>query len=78
MSRNMIAELQLNENWYKIEGDNKKGMVLPGVLVILSLIVLVASIAVTLTFTEIKISGNYKFSKQAFYIAEARCTTGLG
>jgi type II secretory pathway pseudopilin PulG len=50
---------------------NEKGFVLLGSLVILSLIALVASIALTTTFTDIKISSNYKTSIQSFYIAEA-------
>jgi type II secretory pathway pseudopilin PulG len=50
---------------------NEKGMVLIGALAVLALIVLVAGMAVTSTYTEIKISSNYKSSKQAFYFAEA-------
>ncbi len=67
----MISELQLNKSGITSKDENEKGVILLGVLVILSLIALIASIAVTTTFTDIKISSNYKTSKQSFYIAEA-------
>jgi Tfp pilus assembly protein PilX len=53
----------------KYKDDN--GMILLGTLLIVSLTILVASISVTSTFTEIKISSNYRTGKQAYYIAEA-------
>ncbi len=67
----MISELQLNKSGITSKDENEKGFVLLGSLVILFLIALVASIALTTTFTDIKISSNYKTSIQSFYIAEA-------
>ncbi len=71
MRVNMISELQLNKSGITSKDENEKGFVLLGSLVILFLIALVASIALTTTFTDIKISSNYKTSIQSFYIAEA-------
>ncbi len=67
----MISRLQLNKSGIISKDKNEKGFILLGSLVILSLIALVASVALTTTFTDIKICSNYKTSKQAFYIAEA-------
>jgi hypothetical protein len=63
--------LLINFSKYRYRNEGEKAMVLIGVLTVLSLIALMATVAVTSTFTEINISSNYKNSKQAFYIAEA-------
>jgi len=50
---------------------NQKGIVLPVALVFLVVLGLMGSAAVVMTRTDMKISGNYKNSEQAFYVAEA-------
>jgi len=50
---------------------NEKGMVLVVVLLLIAVLVLLGSTAVMTTTTDLKISGNYKTSEQAFYNAEA-------
>jgi type II secretory pathway pseudopilin PulG len=67
----LASKLQMNKSGIIPKYKDEKGFVLLGSLVILSLIALVASIALTTTFTDIKISSNYKTSIQSFYIAEA-------
>jgi hypothetical protein len=50
---------------------NEKGLVLIAALALISILALMATLSVTTTYTEIKISSNYKTSIQSFYIAEA-------
>jgi Tfp pilus assembly protein PilX len=49
----------------------EEGIILIGVLGLLSIIALMATLSVTSTFTEIKISSNHKTGVQSFYVAEA-------
>ncbi len=55
---------------------NEKGLVLIGALALISILALVATISVTATYTDIKISGNYKTGVQANYIARAGAAHG--
>jgi hypothetical protein len=57
---------------------NEQGIVLIATLGLLSIIALMGTLAVTNTFTEIKISSNHKTSKQSFYIAEAGIHRAIG
>ncbi|KKK50738.1 hypothetical protein LCGC14_3122000 [marine sediment metagenome] len=66
----MVSELQLNKSGIISMGENERGFVILGSLVILSLIALVASIAVITTTTEVKISSNYKTGTKALYAAK--------
>ncbi len=50
---------------------NEKGLVLIAALALISILALMATLSVTTTYTEIKISSNYKTSIQSFYVAEA-------
>jgi Tfp pilus assembly protein PilX len=50
---------------------NQKGLVLPIALVFLVVLGMMGAAAVMMTRTDIKISGNYKNSETAFYVAEA-------
>ena len=50
---------------------NQKGLVLPIALVFLVVLGMMGAAAVMITGTDIKISGNYKNSETAFYVAEA-------
>ena len=50
---------------------NEKGLVLIAALALISILALMATLSVTTTYTEIKISSNYKTSVQSFYVAEA-------
>ncbi len=50
---------------------NQKGLVLPIALVFLVVLGVMGAAAVMMTRTDIKISGNYKNSETAFYVAEA-------
>ena len=50
---------------------NEKGMVLVTALLILAVLIVIGTIASMQTSTDVKISGNYKTSMQAFYAAEA-------
>lgn len=56
----------------------EKGLVLIATLAVISIITLVSTVAVYTTNTDIKISGNYKTSTQAFYLAEAGIHDGIG
>jgi Tfp pilus assembly protein PilX len=51
--------------------NSEKGIALVSVILIMSTLVLLGSTAVIMTSTDLKISGNYKLSEQAFYAAEA-------
>ncbi len=51
--------------------NNEKGIVFISALAILAVLTLLGVVAVTSTTTDIKISSNYKKSKQAFYAAES-------
>ena len=51
--------------------NNQNGVVLVTAILIMSALVLLGSTAVMTTSTDIKMSGNYKTSEQAFYAAEA-------
>ncbi len=55
---------------------NEKGLVLIAALALMSILALVATISVTATYTDIKISGNYKTGVQANYIARAGAAHG--
>src|SRR3972149_5189806 len=57
-------------------GD-EKGMILIVVLALITILTLAGTTAVITTTTDIKISGNYKTSVQAFYIAEAGIQDGI-
>ncbi len=50
---------------------DERGMVLVVALLLIAVLVLLGSTAVMTTTTDLKISGNYKASEQAFYNAEA-------
>lgn len=50
---------------------NENGMVLVTALLILTVLIVIGTIAVMQTSTDVRISGNYKTSMQAFYAAEA-------
>ncbi len=50
---------------------NQKGIVLPVALVFLVVLGMMGGAAIMMTRTDMKISGNYKNSEQAFYVAEA-------
>jgi hypothetical protein len=56
----------------------EKGFVLIITLALIAILALVSTVAVYTTNTDIKISGNYKTSTQAFYFAEAGIHDGLG
>jgi len=51
--------------------ENEKGMVLVVALLLMAVLILLGTTAVMTTTTDLKISGNYKQSEKAFYIAEA-------
>ena len=55
-----------------------KGLVLIAALALIGILALVSTVAVYTTNTDIKISGNYKTSTQAFYMAEAGIHDALG
>src|SRR3990170_4112424 len=55
-----------------------KGLVLIATLALIAILALVSTVAVYTTNTDIKISGNYKTSTQAFYMAEAGIHDALG
>jgi len=50
---------------------NEKGMVLVVVLLLLSALIILGTTTIMQTSTDLKISGNYKSSVQAFYDADA-------
>ncbi len=50
---------------------DEKGLILIAAIALMAILALVATVSVTSTFTEIKISSNYKTSVQSFYVAEA-------
>ena len=50
---------------------NEKGLVLPVVLIVLAVVTAMGGAAVVLTKTDLKVGGNYRSNKRAFYIAEA-------
>ncbi len=52
-------------------GTDEKGMVILSALALISIIAVLATVCVTSTFTEIKLSSNYKTGTQAFYAAQA-------
>jgi len=51
--------------------NNQDGVVLVTAILIMAVLVLLGSTAVMTTSTDLKMSGNYKTSEQAFYAAEA-------
>jgi hypothetical protein len=53
------------------KNENEKGLVLVGVLALVAILALLATVSVTTTYTDIKITSNYKTSIQASYAAEA-------
>lgn len=55
--------------------SNEKGMVLVVVIMLLAVLVLLGSTAIMVTNTDVKISGNYQRSSQAFYNADAGVET---
>ncbi len=55
---------------HPVYGD-EKGLALPIALVFLVILGVMGGAAVVMTRTDIRISGNYKNSEQAFYVAEA-------
>ncbi len=55
-----------------------KGIVLVATLALIAIITLISTAAFYTTNTDIKISGNYKTSTQAFYLAEAGIHDGIG
>ena len=57
---------------------NEKGLVLIAALALIAILALVATLSVTTTYTDIKISSNYKTSVQSFYIAEAGVHRAIG
>ncbi len=57
---------------------NEKGLVLIVVLSLISILTLVATLPVTTTYIDIKISSNYKTSVQASYAAEAAYNRLIG
>ncbi len=57
---------------------NEKGLVLIAALALISILALMATLSVTTTYTEIKISRNYKTSVQARYVAEAGVHRAIG
>lgn len=59
-------------------GGQDKGLVLIVVLALIAILAIVSTVAVYTTTTDIKISGNYKTSVQAFYVAEAGIYDGIG
>lgn len=56
----------------------EKGLVLIATLAVISIITLISATAFYTTNTDVKISGNYKTSTQAFYLAEAGIHDGIG
>jgi len=57
--------------------NNDRGMVLVVVLLLLSALIILGTTAVMQTSTDLKISGNYKTSTQAFYVGEAGISEAL-
>jgi hypothetical protein len=57
---------------------NQKGLVLPVALVFLVVLGAMGAAAVQMTGSDLKITGNYKNSTEAFYIAEAGWQRALG
>ena len=55
-----------------------KGLVLIAALALIAILAIVSTAAVYTTTTDIRISGNYKTSVQAFYVAEAGIHDGIG
>lgn len=58
--------------------QQEKGIVLIATLALIAIITLISTTAFYTTNTDIKISGNYKTSTQAFYLAEAGIHDGIG
>jgi Tfp pilus assembly protein PilX len=56
---------------------NEKGLVLIASLALISILALMATLSVTTTYTEIKISRNYKTNVQAFYATEGGAEYGI-
>jgi len=62
----------------KVMLGQEKGLVFIAALALIAILALVSTVAVYTTNTDIKISGNYKTSTQAFYMAEAGIHDALG
>ena len=56
---------------------HNKGLVLIAALALISILAIVSTVAVYTTTTDIRISGNFKTSVQAFYVAEAGIHDGI-
>ena len=69
--------LQKNLSLNVIHGHDK-GLVLIAALALIAILAIVSTAAVYTTTTDIRISGNYKTSVQAFYLAEAGIHDGIG
>ncbi|HEX2975014.1 MAG TPA: pilus assembly PilX N-terminal domain-containing protein [Bacteroidales bacterium] len=54
-----------------VSWKNEKGMVLVVALLVMAVLIILGTTAVMTTTTDLKISGNYKQSEKAFYVAEA-------
>ena len=70
----MKSNDQKTSNLYKNETtplNNEKGIIFISVIALLAVLTILGVVAVTSTTTDIKISSNYKRSKQAFYAAES-------
>ncbi len=67
----MISKLQLNKSSIISKAENEKGIFLIAAIVLIAILALVGTLAVTTTYIDIKLSSNYKTSIQSFYIAEA-------
>jgi hypothetical protein len=63
--------IKMSKCAFKTLVGNEKGIVLIGALALVALLALVSTISVTTTYTDIKISSNYKTGVQASYAAEA-------
>lgn len=61
-----------------VMAGNEKGLVLIAALALIAILGLVSTVTVYTTNTDIKISGNYRTSTQAFYMAEAGIHDALG
>jgi len=64
-----VHEMRLRPIFRQV--NNERGMVLVVVLLLLSALIILGTTTIMQTSTDLKISGNYKSSVQAFYDADA-------
>ncbi|MDR4509943.1 MAG: PilX N-terminal domain-containing pilus assembly protein [Candidatus Brocadiaceae bacterium] len=67
----MSVKRKIKLYFLSFDRGNEKGIVLIAALALVAILALVGTTAVITTNTELKISGNYKTSTQAFYVSEA-------